>query len=172
MLKGYFCLPMRDTLHSFQPRLFSAEIAFANSSSRNTKTILFKEIWPSLSLGGMATWPEVVKGNPPQPHSPPPAPVPQLPGLQIQAGWQRCPQCINAVVRLDKGGGGGLRGAVVCHHSWVTAVCWGSPSTGPGLHASWHSACSGLLLPGPVPCSPGTAPAQSFRWVRDRHTHF
>lgn len=123
--------------------------------------------------GGMATRPEVVKSTPhPQPHSPPPAPVPQLPGLQIQAGWQRCPPCINAVVHLDKEGGGGLRGAVVRHHSWVTAVCWGSPSTGPGLHAGQHSACSGLLLPGPVPCSPGTAPAQSSRWVRDGHTCF
>ena len=63
---------MRDTLHSFQPHLFPAEIAFANSSSLNTKAILFEEVRPSPSPGGWPPGqrPEVVKGTPvsPTPH--------------------------------------------------------------------------------------------------------
>ena len=164
---------MRDTLRSFQPHLFPAEIAFANSSSLNTKAILFEEVRPSPSPGGWPPGqrPEVVKGTPSAPL-PTSSSCSQLPGLQIRAGWQRCPWCINTAVCLDRGGRGRPVWGSRVSSQLVTAACRGSPSTEPGLHASWHSACSGFLLPGPAPCSPGTAPAQSAWWVGDGHASF
>lgn len=66
MSKGYFCLPMRDTLHSFQPCLFPAEIAFANSSSRNTKAVLLKRSGP-VRLRGDGHPARDGEGHPPSP---------------------------------------------------------------------------------------------------------
>lgn len=161
MSKGYFCLPMRDTLHSFQPRLFSAEIAFANSSSRNTKTVLFKEIWPSPSPGGMATWPEVVKGKPPQPlstsRSCSPASWPADPGWVAempsvhkrcgspgQRGWGRPAWGCRVSSQLGYSSVLGLS----IHQAWAPrqlALCmlWSSP-TRPCALQPRHSTCPEL----------------------------
>lgn len=171
MSKGYFCLPMRDTLHSFQPRLFSAEIAFANSSSWNTASVLFKEIWPSPSPGdGHLARGEVKEPNPPalstsrscSPASWPADPgwVAEMPSVHSlcgspgQRGWGRPAWGCRVSSQLGYSSVLGL--SITRLGSTPAGLCM-------LLVFSYQALC---------PAAQAGTTTQSFRWVRDGHTHF